>query len=305
MNKRPATRNVCSSPRYGLVTTADLYASGVSRSAICRRVQSGALCRRYPGVYSYGGGELSREAQWMAAVLACGEGSLLSHLSAAALYDASRWPLGEPHVIVPRRHRPVAGIVSYHCLGLDARDVTSRAGIPVTTVARMLVDLADIRTPHQLAYVINEAAFRRLFSLSATRRAMKNGRHGLGVLRRAIDLYHQGSAGTKSRYEDAFLLLTQLGGLPEPIVNTEHLGYEIDFRWAERRLVVEVDGNHSRPKDARGDAARDRVLAAAGYTILRFPGEQVERRPEQVLSRLAPLLRATPARAGRALRRSL
>ena len=299
MNKSPVSRTICSSP---LTTTADLLASGLTHGAISRRVKRGALFRRYPGVYSSGPGALSREDEWLAAILACGDGAVLSHLSAAALFDVSRWRNELPHVVVPRRHRPVDGIVIHHCLALDERDVTTCRGLPVTTVARMLIDLADVLTPHQLAWVLNEAAFRRRFSLDATRRAMEraNGRHNVRVLQRALDLYEQGSAGTKSRFEDAFLAL----GLPEPLVNVECLGYEVDFHWPDRLLAVEIDGNHTRPKDRRGDAARDRTLRAAGYTVVRFTGAQVEQRPEAVLSRLAPLLRATPSPGARAPRRS-
>ena len=115
---------------------------GLSRAGLSGRVARGALTRRYPGVYSYGRGELSTEAQWMAAVLACGEGAALAHLSSVMLFDCCRWPMGEPHVIVPRRHRPIEGITIHQCLGLDPLDTTVFRGIPTTTVARMLVDLS-------------------------------------------------------------------------------------------------------------------------------------------------------------------
>lgn len=288
MHKWPAQRDIRTSP---LVTRAELLATGVSRSAISRRVQRGALVIRHPGVYSYAPGNLSPEARWLAATLACS--GVLGELSAAALYEVSRWPDETPHVLVARRHQPVEGIVIHHCLGLDRRDVTIARGIPVTTTARMFLDLGTALTPHQLAWVINEAAFRRRFNLQATLQAAARaaGHPGRGVLARALELYAAGSAGTKSRYEDAFLELVAV----EPLVNTELHGYEVDFHWPDRKLVVEVDGNHTRPKDARNDAARDRTLRAAGYTVVRFTGAQVEQRPGEVLSRLAPLLPATRA----------
>jgi hypothetical protein len=157
---------------------------------------------------------------------------------------------------------------------LDPRDVTVVREIPATTVARMLVDLGVPLTAHQLCWVINESAFRGRFDLAATRRAMAraNGHRGIGTLKRALELYAAGSAGTKSRYEDAFLALAE----PEPLVNIELLGFEVDFHWPEWRLVVEVDGRHTRPKDLRNDPARDRVLQAEGWTVVRFTGAQVE-----------------------------
>ena len=103
------------------------------------------------------------------------------------------------------------------------RDVTTHKSIPVTTIARMLVDLTDELTAHQLANVIHEATFRRRFSLTATNDAIAraNGRHNLDVLHKALALNAAGSAGTKSRNEDRFLYLLQLAGIPEPRVNTE------------------------------------------------------------------------------------
>ena len=210
----------------------------------------------------------------MAAVLAAGAGAALGRLSVAELLKVSRWPDEPPHVLVPRRHRPIKGVIVHQCLGLDARDVIVVRGIPVTTVARMLVDLGAALTPHQLCWVINEAAFRGKFDLGATRRAMEraNGHRGIGVLKRALELYAAGSAGTKSRYEDAFLAIAE----PEPLVNMQLLGYEVDFHWPEWRLVVEVDGNHTRPKDIRSDGGRDGTLRGAGWTVVRLTGAEVE-----------------------------
>jgi hypothetical protein len=243
---------------------------GLSRNGIAKRVARGTLTQRYPGVYAYGRGELSTEAAWMAAILACGPDAALAHLSVAELFHLSRWPASEPHVIVPRRHRPIEGIAIHQCLGLDPADVSQWRGIPITTVARMLLDLSATHTEYQVAYVINEAAHRRRFDFDATldARARANGHPGSGVLARALALYLAGSAGTRSALEDRFLEL--VAHLPEPLVNMEHLGYEIDFRWPEQRLAVEVDGRHVRPRDVRNDPARDRVLRAAGYAVERF-----------------------------------
>jgi hypothetical protein len=273
---------------YPLVSRAELLAGGLTRGAISRRVARGVLTRRYPGVYSYGPGDLSREAAWMAAVMACGAGAALSFVSAESNFDVSRWPDEAPHVTVPRRHRPVEGITIHTALGLDSRDVTTAREIPVTTTARMFVDLGTVRTAHQLCWVLNEAAFRRLFNRGATLRALDRaaGHPGRGTLKRALELYAMGSAGTKSRYEDLFLTLVE----PEPLVNMTVCGYEVDFHWPDRRLVVEVDGNHSRPKDVRADDGRDASLAAAGYAVVRVTGKEVE-----ALSRRPPPLRAIPS----------
>jgi hypothetical protein len=270
-----------------LTTRRELLAEGLSYSAISRRVSRGALVLRYPGVYSFGPGELTAEAHAMAAVLASGPGAVLGLLSVACLWQISRWPVPVPHVLVPRHHRPVGDIVFQRYGSLDARDVLVYRGIPMTTVARMLVDLSEVLTAHQLAYVMHQAAFRKLLSVSAVWAAIEraNGRHGLRVLKKALALHLAGSAGTRSDLEDTFLLIAE--HLPEPLVNTACEGEEVDFLWPDRRLVVEVDGpGHLRPAARRNDARRDDKLRAAGYAVLRFTDADINQRPSEVIARL-------------------
>jgi hypothetical protein len=160
---------------------------------------------------------------------------------------------------------------------------------------RLFVDLSDVLTPHELANVIHEAAFKGWFSEPATRDAMHraNGRHNLRVLRRALELNAAGSAGVTSRNEAVFL--SMLKRLPEPLVNTKFRGEEIDFRWPEANLAVEIDGaQHSRPRTQHEDAQRQAKLAAAGYTVLRFGDHGLER-ATAVTERHRRLARPFPA----------
>ena len=250
--------------QHSLITIAQLHALGISDAAITGRVARGALFRRYRGVYIVGQPTLSPEGEWLAAVLAAGPGAALSHRPAGKLHGISRFHPPRIAVVSVQQRRP-KGVEVHRVRGLDPRDVTTHRGIPVTTVHRTLVDLADDLTPHQLANVIHEAAYRGRFVEAAVRDSMGRvfGRRKLGVLERAIELHHAGSAGTKSAGEDAFLTL----GYPEPLVTTDLHGYEVDFHWPEHRLVVEIDGGgHS----ARHDAGRDRVLHANGYSVLRL-----------------------------------
>ncbi len=147
-------------------------------------------------------------------------------------------------------------------------------------------------TAHQLAYVIKEAAYRKRFDLAATRRAMDraNGRRNLHVLKKAIELYEHGSAGTKSPHEDAFLALVT-PTLPEPLVNTPLAGFEVDFLWPEAMLVVEIDGGgHDRPPARRKDDVEDRVLRGAGYTVLRVTDTHLSQNPADVLAHVREAL---------------
>jgi hypothetical protein len=246
-------------------------------------VARGALYRRYPGVYSFGPGELSEKAQALAAVLAVD--GVLSHRPAGTLLRVSRFHSALPHVLVTRRHGPVEGIVIHHCRSLDPRDVTTHRGIPVTTVPRLLLDLADDHTPWQVANVMHGAAYRKVLNICAVRQMLEraNGRRGVVVVGRALELHLAGSAGTRSTLEDTFLAL--VAGLPEPFVNMGCEGEEVDVRWGN--LVVEVDGpGHLRPAVKRDDARRDRKLREAGYTVLRFSDVEIETDPQGVLARL-------------------
>jgi hypothetical protein len=211
----------------------------------------------------------------MAAVLAVGEGAALSHLCAAVLWQA--WRRAAPHLdVVTPRDRRVRGIRVHRCRNLDPRDVTVRDGVPVTTMARTLVDLTDVLTAAQLANVIHEAAFRHRFSEPATRAAMAraNGRR-LSVLERALELNAMGSAGTKSALEDRALALVQEAGLPEPLPNAKvpagGRSIEVDLYWPDHNLCAEVDGpGHQRPRTRREDEERDRALHGAGLKVVRF-----------------------------------
>lgn len=271
--------------QHGVVTLFQLLAAGLSRKQIELRVAHGRLHRVYRGVYAVGHPGLSREGRWMAALLAVGEGAVLSHLCAAALWKLRELRTDFVTVISPKQRRPKGPVRVHECRNLDPRDVTRRQGIPVTTVPRLFVDLSDILTPHQLANVMHEADFRNLFSVTATREALAraNGRHNLHVVEAALELNASGSAGTKSGNEDAFLRLVESAGIAVPLVNTHVLGEEVDFLWTDRGLNAEVDGpHHRRQRTKLQDERRDAKLRAAGYDIVRFTDADVDERPEYV-----------------------
>jgi hypothetical protein len=272
-----------------VVTVAQLRAAGLGSAAISRRIASGNLIRICLGVYAVGHDGLSQEGWWMAAVFAGGAGAALSHRSAAALWEIGRAG-PQIEVVTPHRPRKRAAIAFRYCRSLFPADVTRRRGIPVTTVARTLVDLTDVYRAEELAHVIHEAAYRNLFDEWAVRESLTraNGRRNLDVLHDALGLHASGSAGLRSLLERAFLGLAETAGIAEPPRINEHVqGFEVDFHWPALRLCVEIDGpGHERPAAKRRDALRDRVLEAAGWTVLRFSEEDVEQRPEAVLRAL-------------------
>jgi very-short-patch-repair endonuclease len=259
------------------VTIVQLRALGLGDPAVSKRVSAGRLHRIHRGVYAVGHPSLSQEGLWMAAVLMAGEGAALSHLSAAAFWQIWRGRPRGIEVVAPRRRRRRAGVQVHWCPSLDPRDTTVSRAIPVTTVARTLIDLTDKLDEHQLANVIHEAVFRGRFDLAATRAAMTraNGRPRLSVLYAALDAHAAGSAGTRSGLEDRFLALVREAGLPQPLVNvqvpTAVRRFEVDFHWPDQRLCVEVDGpGHARPRTRLEDQVRDELLRAAGQEVLRL-----------------------------------
>ncbi len=253
----------------------------MSDGAVTRRVRRGVLHRRYRGVYVVGQPTLSEDGERMAAVLAAGPGAALSHVALAELRGISRFQDRTLHVSAPR-FRQLEGVVVHKVRRLDPRDVTTFRQIPTTTIHRLFVDLAETMTPHQVANVMHEAAFRGWFVEAAVRDAMvrANGRHKLAVLERAIALHHSGCPGTKSAGEDAFLALF---ADDEPLVNLHVEHRPVDFHWPQHRLVVEIDGaGHERDPTRLDDKHRDALLRAAGWTVLRFRRAEVFQRPADV-----------------------
>jgi hypothetical protein len=200
-----------------------------------------SMFRVHRGVYAFGRRDLTREGRWLAAVLACGDGAVLSHRSAAALWGIGVREGKAVAVTAPRSRHGSPGIELHRTRVLPADDVTNRRGVPTTTLPRTLADLADVLTEPELARAIHQAevthslAARSLHEVA--RRAQ--GRRGVGRLRRAIG---DNRDCTRSELERRFLRLCDRHGLPRPETNVEVAGLEVDFLWREERLVVELDG---------------------------------------------------------------
>jgi hypothetical protein len=280
------------SRRKGLVTTAELLALGVSESGISRRVARGWLHRIHPGVYAVGHTSLSGEALWLAAVLACGDRAVLSHRSAGAHLGLRPVPGGRIEVTVPGGGRPGPTSVHVHrtrCL--TDEDVTERDGIPVTSAARTLVDLAEVLGPRQLKYAVNQAEVLELLDVEAVWRAAARV-SGRPRLKRLIRLLGLSSPPTRSVLEERFFELCEIGGLPLPQVNAPLGRFMVDFFWPDVRLVVETDGVrvHNTRVKFEEDRARDAELTAAGFRVVRFTWQQITEDPAAVIAVLRRLL---------------
>jgi very-short-patch-repair endonuclease len=215
------------------------------------------------------------------------EAPALAGRSATVLLRVATWDPPDVEIVVPGHRRPQAGLRVRTCRNLDPRDVTVVNRIPVTTVARVLVDLTDDMDAEAIARVMHEAAYLNKLDLAATRAALAraNGRRNVKVLEAAIELHLSGSAGTRSRLEQRFRRLVAGAGLPQPRHNVIVNGFEVDFTWP--RLVVEIDGpGHRRARTRVDDRIKDAALRAAGHTVLRFTEADIESRPDAVLHAL-------------------
>ena len=263
-----------------MVTRRQLLDLGFTPKAIEHRLSDGRLHRLHAGVYAVGRPEVTQRGRWMAAVLACGPGSALSHGSAAAL-----WGFGEEHglhVTVPPSRAPRRGGITVHRRALVAEaDVTIHDHIPVTTPAATLMSLSTVLKPRALEAAVNDADRLGLITPDALRAGL-DGRPGTAALRAILDR-HTFSL-TDSELERRFLRLCRKAGLPRPMTQQHLLGYRVDFHWPDLRLVVETDGlrYHRTPAQQAKDRRRDQALTAAGLIVLRFTHAQVRYEPGYV-----------------------
>jgi hypothetical protein len=266
--------------QHGVVGRQQLLALELSPHVIDRWIRSARLHLIHRGVYAVGYARLSLRGRWMAAVLACGPHALLSHQSAGALYGLIRYE-GPPHVTAPtaRRRR---GIVLHRSSQVGA---TVHYGIPVTTPARTLIDLADVLDPTALTRAVNEARLRSLVTDTALRDAIASspGRHTTPL----VPVY----APTRSAFEDAFLAFVARYDLPRPEMNTVVHGYEADALWRPQRLIAELDArNHEYTFEE--DRERDAHLLVHGLSTIRITWVRLTRRPAREATRLRSLLEA-------------
>ena len=147
--------------QHGVVARRQLVALGLGPDAIDQRLQRGLLHRLHRGVYAVGHPRVTREGRWMAAVLTAGPGAVLSHRSAAALWGIRPTASARIEIAVPKQLRPRPNLLP-HCAVLPPDERTTRNGIPVTTAARTLFDLATVLKPNELERALNEAEIRRL-----------------------------------------------------------------------------------------------------------------------------------------------
>jgi very-short-patch-repair endonuclease len=276
--------------QHGIVTRRQLLELGFNAREIEHRVGRGRLHLAMRGVYAVGWPRLTRERRWMAAVLACGDGAMLSHRSAAAVWRISTEKRGLIDVSVPRRcelKRP-----GLHVRGrpsLSPADITTSHGLPVTGVARTLVDIAIELDEIAVERAVNEADKRDLIDPEALRTALHRyeGEPGAPRLRKLLD--KRTFRLSDSDLEILFRPIATEAGLPFPLSKQIVNGWEVDFYWPDLGLVVETDGlrYHRTASTQTRDARRDRAHALAGMIPLRFTHYEIKHEAAQVRRELA------------------
>jgi putative AbiEi antitoxin of type IV toxin-antitoxin system len=241
--------------QHGVVARRQLLALGFNAREIEHRVRRGRLHPVMRGVYAVGWPRLTRKRRWMAEVLACGDGAVLSHRSAAALWEIGAERPGMVDISVTRRAELKR--LGLHVRGrpsLRAANIISHAGIPVTTPTQTLIDLATELAPIEVERAVNEADKRDLIDPETLRESLDAyaGQPGAPALRRILD--KRTFRLSDSDLEILFRPIAAATGLPPPLTKQIVNGFEVDFFFPALGLVVETDGlrYHARPHNRPG-----------------------------------------------------
>jgi very-short-patch-repair endonuclease len=270
--------------QHWVISRRQLVALGYSAQGITHRIAKGRLRPILRGVYAVDRPVSTHTGWWMAGVLACGDGAVLSHASAAALWAIRPVTGGAIDVSAPRdrRHR---GIKTHRRL-LTPHDLTRHYAIPVTSVVCTLIDIAPALSRDELEGATSTADKLGLIEPEALRVELEGEhyrhRRGLPKLRQVLD--RRTYVMTDTELERRFLPIVRRVGLPLPLTQVYVNGYRVDFYWPDLRLVIETDGltYHRTPAQQAEDRIRDQVHAAAGLIPLRFTRAQVRYEPGHV-----------------------
>jgi Transcriptional regulator, AbiEi antitoxin/REase_MTES_1575 len=282
--------------QHGQITRRQLRACGLDDKAIARRVSSGRLHRVYRGVYAVGHAGVTIEGRFMAAVLACGATACLSHLSAAAHLEFMPWEERLPEVtILGTSRRRVDGLLVHNARSLHWRDTMLHKGVRVTSPARTLLDVAMVLPPKALQRAARRAQASHRVSVRQLLECIErsNGHPGTSWLKAVIA---DGPAPTRSELEDLLLDLLDAAAIERPEINAP-LRFDAativpDFLWRTKRVAIEADSErwHGHKLTREHDAAKQAILEAHGWRVLRIDYQQVERSPQQTLTRIRAAL---------------
>jgi hypothetical protein len=271
--------------QHGVVARWQLLDRDIAPAVFRARCENGVFVPLFHGVFALGHRRLGREGRWMAAVLACGPGAVLSHFSAGHHWSmcGSRGPievLRQSGGFHPKGHR---GVKLHQTRRLEPYEVTVERGVPVAAMERVLLDLAARTNAKRLERMFVQAYKREGFSWSRLGRIInrRRGCKGVGRLRRIALEVDPEALETKSVPEIDLLALYRQADMPTPSVNVLAEGYLVDFLWVEQKVIVETDSwrHHGDPLAFEKDHQRDVDLIAAGYDVHRTTYKMLESNP--------------------------
>jgi very-short-patch-repair endonuclease len=278
---------------HGVVTRRQLLAAGISEDEIDHRIAKGALLREHRGVYRVGHRAPSIEARYLAAVLACGDGALLSGPAAGHLWGLIKGAAPPPEVTAPTERR-VPSVRARRARSIHPADATTHRGIPITTVPFTLVALAAHLDAEHLARACHEAGVRYGTTPSHVEAVLAGRRNAPGAKKlRAI--LHGDVKVALSKLERRFLELLRDHGLALPQTNRPAGVRRVDCRWPAQRLTVELDGyRYHRSRHAwEQDRRREREARARGDEFRRYTYGDVLEHPALMLAELRTLVAST------------
>jgi very-short-patch-repair endonuclease len=295
-NRRLSTARLGELParQHEVFAVWQLEAIGVAERAVQRRADAGVLRRLHHGVYTTAQASLTLRGRWMAAVLACGPGALLSHRAAAAPWGLSPTPSGPIEITAPgkRTHRGVRS----HTTSCPPQLLRATVdAIPVTTLERTILDQARALGDQRLRTTLEQLQHRGLLRPErfGEHRSHRSFRAVSDVLARLTD----DAPWTQSELERRFLELIRSAGLPEPQVNVTVVGHAVDFCWPEQRLIVEVDGYawHNSKRAFEADREKDVTLTLARYRVIHITHARIVHDAPRLLAELCGLIGSAAA----------
>ncbi|MGZ4192704.1 MAG: hypothetical protein ACXVRW_09650 [Solirubrobacteraceae bacterium] len=276
--------------QHGHIARRQLLALGLRRGAIDGRIDSGEYICVHRGVYGIAPRRDDPVSLAAAAVLACGDGAMLSHASAASLWGLlARWSFPLEVIADGERERP--GITTHRCRTLKGRDVRRQIGIPTTSPERTVLDIAPRLAPKQLRRIVNDGRRSGYLHLASLADVLTRNPHhpGAKLLRAFVE---DPSSPTRSPFEDDFRAFAARYGLPTPLINTRVNGYEVDAYFPEHNLIVELDGwDFHRDREAfETDRERDAENLRAGCRTVRITQQRMTDEPDGEAGRLQDIL---------------
>lgn len=293
--------------QHQVVSREQALGLGLTDRMIARRLASGQLQKVVDGVYALPGAPPSLQRDAMAACLRLGPACVASHETAARLHDLPYVAHTGPVVTVPYGGTGRCSIAVVHrTRHLASSDRTLVDGVPATSLARTLIDLAVVVRPIRLERIVDAALASRAVTLEEIDDAFdgvgRGGRRGRGAIGRILLQRGAGSVVPESVLEARFLALVRAAAIDPPVLQARPAWLptcdgRVDLAWPSARVVVEADGRrwHSRDADDERDRRRDNAAVVAGWRVLRFTWSMVTREPEAVIAALRAVLRSAAA----------